>query len=254
MRLALCASGGSYSSNAARVVQEVEVLGTQTLEQLLPMFYCSRDHTPLHAPAAVPHSQTNSEVNDGRSEPWFLIQGNIFAAPSALHGATLDRVRKWLEEPVPVSMTEHKHRSRVKPRKVLFGAKDDGPCHIHPMNAVRFDQLSMKVGVRCLYVHRGNCEHYVYLCDVRTAHTLLDGDAAQYPRVVFQAREDRRKCSVCDLCTAAYVCIDDKLADRNPLYTCEHCYHMLHYDANGSLLYNDFQVLPYIHADLEAFE
>ena len=26
-----------------------------------------------------------------------------------------------------------------------------------------------------------------------------------------------------------------------------HCYHMLHYSAEGHLLYDDFQVFPYIH-------
>lgn len=43
------------------------------------------------------------------------------------------------------------------------------------------------------------------------------------------------------------VTYDDEHAEGNPSFQCEECYKALHYDAQGSLIYNTFKVFNYVH-------
>lgn len=75
-----------------------------------------------------------------------------------------------------------------------------------------------------------------------------DGDvqnAVAYPLRPFQGKTRRRKCRVCELYPAVYVTYGDKLASENPFFWCEECYRPMHYRADGTLLYDDFQVYEY---------
>lgn len=75
-----------------------------------------------------------------------------------------------------------------------------------------------------------------------------DGDvqnAVAYPLRPFQGKTRRRKCRVCEMYPAVYVTYGDKLASDNPFFWCEECYRPMHYRADGTLLYDDFQVYEY---------
>jgi hypothetical protein len=42
-----------------------------------------------------------------------------------------------------------------------------------------------------------------------------------------------------------YVTYGDRLSAENPAFFCERCYDILHYDAQGRLLYDDYTVFEY---------
>jgi len=49
------------------------------------------------------------------------------------------------------------------------------------------------------------------------------------------------------LCDASYVTVSDRLAPDSPCYFCDQCYRPFHYTFEGKLLYDDFEVYPYVH-------
>jgi hypothetical protein len=118
---------------------------------------------------------------------------------------------------------------------------------ILPMSAVQLKSLRFRAGVRYLYAHMNQCcEHYMYFSDIRVFHPIVDTPHT-YPRLTYMAKFDRRKCEVCFLWSAQYITYGDRLALNNPTHFCQHCYHMLHYRTDGTLLYDDFNVFPYLH-------
>lgn len=126
-----------------------------------------------------------------------------------------------------------------------------------PMQTAFLSSLQFRVGVRYLFCHLNACEHFLYFSDVylrSTAHPYSLTAAAtttdmstQYPKLLFRGHTWRRKCNVCNLISAKCVVFDDRLTVDNPTFFCEHCYHSLHYDQEGVLLYDDFKVFPYLH-------
>lgn len=123
----------------------------------------------------------------------------------------------------------------------------DPEIEIMPMTSVQLKNLRFRAGVRYAYAHMNQrCEHFMYISDVRVFHPVVD-TAHTYPRLMYMAKFDRRKCEICFLWSAQYITYGDRLALNNPTHFCQHCYHMLHYRTDGSLLYDDFNVFPYLH-------
>ncbi|KAL7245460.1 hypothetical protein ACSBR2_000734 [Camellia fascicularis] len=70
---------------------------------------------------------------------------------------------------------------------------------------------------------------------MRLIHSKDVQNRMVYPIITFQLKERFKKCSVCKICRAEKMTVDDKWAAENPCYFCKNCYYMLHY-ANGLLL------------------
>jgi snRNA-activating protein complex subunit 3 len=94
---------------------------------------------------------------------------------------------------------------------------------------------------------QGDCKHTIVISDMRLVHPEDERNQASYPIVVFQLKFRVKKCDVCNICRAANVTVDDKLAPENPCYFCRDCYFLLHYGKDESLLYSDFSVYDYQH-------
>lgn len=110
----------------------------------------------------------------------------------------------------------------------------------------RFEDLTIRLGAYYLYRHQGDCDHVLMFTDMRMLHDNDERSLAAYPLLTFKIKSRRKKCGVCDLHLAAYVTYNDKLAAHSPFYFCRLCYKPLHYDKDGTLLYDDFQVYPYV--------
>lgn len=74
-------------------------------------------------------------------------------------------------------------------------------------------------------------------------------------RCIVRQRENvaHRCVSVCEVVRAhcsphSFITFGDKLADSHPAYFCMHCYHPLHYASDGTVLDDDFHVMPYFHS------
>jgi hypothetical protein len=105
--------------------------------------------------------------------------------------------------------------------------------------------LSIRLNSFYYYVHHGDCTHVLVFKEIRMlgSHDCLNRKA--YPLLIYQPRIKIRKCGVCDIYAAKHVTYGDKLAPENPFFFCDACYHQLHYDNDGNLIYDDFQVFPY---------
>ncbi|KAI3456620.1 hypothetical protein Pfo_013283 [Paulownia fortunei] len=112
------------------------------------------------------------------------------------------------------------------------------------MLTTRFCDIRFRLGAGYLYRHQGNCKHAIVIRNLRLIHPEDMQNRAAYPLATFQLKFRYRKCSVCKICKAQKIAVDDKWASSNPSYFCDVCYYMLHY-VNGSLLYNDFSAHDY---------
>ena len=84
---------------------------------------------------------------------------------------------------------------------------------------------------------------------MRLPHKGDQFDAREYPMMTFQKHYRKRRCSVCDSRPARFCAIMDPLADDYKIVYCEFCHYQLHYDAEGQLVYDDFEIFPYMHED-----
>ncbi|GAB2210045.1 hypothetical protein Droror1_Dr00015298 [Drosera rotundifolia] len=114
------------------------------------------------------------------------------------------------------------------------------------MHKVRFGDVKFRVGAGYLYCHQGDCKHTIVIRDMRLIHPEDVQNRAAYPLVSYQQKFMMTKCSVCKLYKATKVTLDDKWAGENPCYFCDNCYFLLHYDEDGSLLYDRFSVYEYL--------
>eukprot|EP00300_Choanocystis_sp_HF-7_P016796 c19535_g1_i5.p1 GENE.c19535_g1_i5~~c19535_g1_i5.p1 ORF type:complete len:223 (+),score=53.70 c19535_g1_i5:384-1052(+) len=119
--------------------------------------------------------------------------------------------------------------------------------HTCAMQDTVFLDLELVLGRPYIYCHQGNHEHIITFNEVRFANSSDEVRLSKYPMHVFQAKLRSQKCRVCDIHAAKFVCYDDKLTTESPFLFCETCYHSLHYDEFGDLLYDDFKVFPYYH-------
>lgn len=166
-------------------------------------------------------------------DAWLFMEGTFYATPPASNSA-VDAVQTWLEGCEANS-------------KALLGLSSFHEWTVRSIQQATFREIRPRLGVRYVYVHRGSCQHMLYLTDVRRMHQVLDVmHQSAYPRVVYQSKSRVRKCDVCAVWTARFTVADDKLCETTPCFQCEHCYHMLHYSAGGELLYKDFRVYPYV--------
>lgn len=86
-----------------------------------------------------------------------------------------------------------------------------------------------------------------HVCCCRLPSSADPHSASAYPVHEFQALVKHRMCSVCAVVPAARIVYGDRHGDENPAVFCVQCYHALHYNKEGQLLYDDFEVFPYFH-------
>ncbi len=97
------------------------------------------------------------------------------------------------------------------------------------------------------YVHQGNCEHMLLVKDIRLLHSSDSQNANAYPKTIFRSKVRRHKCRMCVVYPAKWITFNDKNSGESPCFFCEKCFNDFHYDENGKLIYNDFEVFPYMY-------
>ncbi|EFC50354.1 predicted protein [Naegleria gruberi] len=114
------------------------------------------------------------------------------------------------------------------------------------MEDVSFYDLSIRLNEPYIYCHHGNCMHYIVFTEMRIFNEKKDvNNLYAYPVRCFQAKPKRRKCGVCEIYQAKWVTFRDKFTSDDPSFFCDSCYRQFHYDHDGTLLYNDFNVFKY---------
>ncbi|XP_068655154.1 snRNA-activating protein complex subunit [Aristolochia californica] len=224
-------------------IQELFVLGKQTLTQLKDNISCVTDELMHKAEQYDPSG-------------YFLIEDvfyNDLRHPSAIDYS--EPIFTWLrnckEEALEKWESAITSNSLQKKQKSMFGT--GFASHLPSFKAVdmykaRFCDLHFKLGCGYLYCHQGDCKHIIVIRDMRLIHADDVQNRAAYPIRIFQPRLRHQKCSICKIYFATKVTADDKWAQENPSYFCDDCYFLLHYGKDGSLIYNEFNVYDYQNA------
>lgn len=216
----------SCSKSSNKLQAELSLLGSQTLMDLQNALYCVNGvcgGIMGGAKRGDCHQDHTYADSDGDSDGYFFIEGQFYA--SRVTDCVL-RAIEWT-------------------RCHIGGGNPNYGVVISPIANVMLKDISLRLGVRYCYSHLGGgCEHFIYVSDVRG---YFSSQVNILPRANIHLKRYTRKCSVCEIWSAKYLTYGDKLTDTNPSFFCQHCYFMLHYDSNGKLLYQDFQVFPYLH-------
>lgn len=228
-----------HNKHSWKKTQEFLVLGSQTLTELRDKIRCLTDMVMQKADAYDPSG-------------YFLIEEifcNDTRDPSAID----------YSEPIFDWLKNSKEEALAKWNSILAGVGkgrkvplDSKPMSKLPnfrsvdMQRTRFFDLGFRLGSGYMYCHQGDCKHVIVIRDMRLIHPDDVQNRAAYPLLVYQSKMVLKKCSVCRIYKATKVTLDDKLAGENPCYFCDNCYYLLHYSAEGSLLYNSFEVYDYL--------
>ncbi|CAH0477652.1 unnamed protein product [Peronospora belbahrii] len=138
---------------------------------------------------------------------------------------------------------------QAKPeRQTKFGTFLDGDSVPSSLHSSTFADLELHVDVPGVYIHQGECEHLLRLRDARLPHELDSPkkDGIFPLRLPNALNRTLRNCLICQHYSARFVCYGDRLAVVDPMFFCNRCYRAAHYDANGTLLYNDFLSFPFV--------
>ncbi|OQR94793.1 snRNA-activating protein complex subunit 3 [Achlya hypogyna] len=116
------------------------------------------------------------------------------------------------------------------------------------MATTRLGDLDLRFDVPYLFLHLGSCEHVLYFRNMRLLHDGDETDIGEYPIRLHTSGRVHQKCLICHNHAAKHVTFDDPLALEDPMFYCESCYFMAHYNPNGQLIDANFRVFPY-HPD-----
>ncbi|MCL7029941.1 hypothetical protein MKW94_008233 [Papaver nudicaule] len=95
--------------------------------------------------------------------------------------------------------------------------------------------------------------HKICFCDlscrlgVRLIHPEDEQNRADYTVFMFQTKDRFEKCYFCKIYSVTKVTVEDKWAQENPCYFCDNFYYLVHYNEDGSLLYDDYTIYDYHH-------
>eukprot|EP00736_Rhodelphis_marinus_P011414 Rmarinus@m.7003 len=242
--------------------QEFHFLGSQPLTALRDAVYCLVDQ--------LPSASANSTA-------FFYIGGSFFYDERFGDDSTCHHIQAYLrhrmasDKPLPNHLcpTDTPGETDSVPEPPVFpplphphtsdaGSDDDelgcapfgGDCPfpVIPMGSCKFQDLQVRLGHPYLYYHQGGCEHLIVFQSIRAAGRHDVVCKSHYPVVVdHYTSYFRRKCIVCDVFLAQYVCRNDPLSPCDPAFFCEKCYLELHYSSDGTLLTTGFEVYPYYH-------
>jgi snRNA-activating protein complex subunit 3 len=253
--------------SSERRVLELALLPSNTLLDLRRAIECPQDDQAFILPAS---SSSNNVGNESMRDSYFFIEGTFFV--DVVNGggaeeaaASLGGLPAWLSQRAKQTAEAAAKKKNSKgvtkknedhPVALMMGV-DMSPtgrgynCPVKAMADARLGELQLRLGVRYLMCHGlGRCQHWVYFSDAHMFHPNVDAPLRQsYPYQLYKVRTYRRKCDICTAVIATQVTYNDRLAlpkfTGGPSFFCDQCYHMLHYDENNRLLYDDFAVFPY---------
>jgi len=181
--------------------------------------------------------QYSSDTDDNVDDTGFFFIENVFY----VHGdyeKFVNPIISWLNEEcsgVPF------------PRKEFLGIAGDTPS-IKPMSSTYLSSIDFCLAVRYVHFCHQTIESIFLFSDIRTnlqnkpkAPKLIDSFTRTYANTV---------CQGCNHSTASVVCCNDEFTLGESTFMCSHCYWKLHYDEDGNLRYDNFDVYSILDLEL----
>ncbi|PVU89079.1 hypothetical protein BB559_005249 [Furculomyces boomerangus] len=222
-----------WPKNPKTKMAEFKVLGKQKLTELRDAFYCINDFMPNESNS---NEQIKNEPNKKLSPSFFYFEKTFYN--DKRHPNAIDYSKKIIE-----FLENHKDTTEEESQ----GKEKEYTSKI--MDEIRFEDLSIRIGEAYLFCHSGNCEHLVYISEIKYKKIYKDttssGDIEEdYPVQTFRGRQMRHKCRMCLLYPACYVTTNDFHSGETPCYFCHECYQTFHYNSENKLIL-DHNVYPY---------
>ncbi|KAL4449459.1 hypothetical protein ABPG77_007103 [Micractinium sp. CCAP 211/92] len=229
------------------ISQEWLVLGSQKLTELQDSLFCVADDNI----AAVEKEENAHLARNGQP----LLQLRKPSAYFYIEGTFYNDLRHPQAEDysAPIRQYNRKEGIPAPPHPVPGSTRTDVTTTEFTtarMQDASFESLWLRLGSGAgyLYCHQGGCEHLLTFQDVRIFDPSCDPPLRQhYPfRLTAPQHTIIRDCEVCGTRAAKRVTYDDRAAPHTPFFWCEDCFRLMHYDEQGSALYTDFRVFPYV--------
>lgn len=220
---------------------------------------------------------TNNNNDDDDNDSGLFFIENIFY----VHGNNHERyytnpIISWLNE----ELCYGNNTDKIKfPRKEYLGISyntDDAPT-IKPMSTAYLYNIDFRLAVRYAHFCYKTIESIFLFSDIRTTTnglkqqqkklqecnssttntaksiTSTNRSSSIYPRIIdtFTRAYANTICQGCNHCVATVICdYKDEFTAGESTFLCTNCYYELHYDNNGNLRYNNYNVYSILDLEL----
>lgn len=232
--------------DSARVSEEWLVLGSQFLTELKDKIFCLNEKN-IHSLEEAENETRQSDAPRlvlSKPSSYFYIEGTFFVDKRNANAIDYSEV-------IRLYLGNHKKKAPLHPpcSSGLSEAPQTSEYEVCSMEDTKFQDLWIRLGAHALYCHQGGCEHILVFNNVRLFDSGSDPqDRAAYPAHLPTSKPlipHRRSCEACKVRIAKKVTYNDNHTPHSPFFWCEECFRLLHYDANGQLIYKGFLVFPY---------
>lgn len=119
-----------------------------------------------------------------------------------------------------------------------------GPFHSKDMSSAQMLDLPFQMGYPYLYVHQGDCEHWIVFKDMRL---LANRNIRhmEYPKLIPVARRNQVRCEMCRTNVACWTVRENMRLPVDPSFFCEQCYRNFNFDSQNRKI-GSFQSQSYI--------
>lgn len=181
----------SKKSSAISVDMEIEVLSSQTLMDLRLSICCASD------------LDTNISPPECRKSAYFFIGDTFYNDMRPGCTDYSKTIIRW---------------SRTPGRGI-------GPFDSKDMASARMSELPFQLGYPYLYVHQGDCEHWIVFKDRRLAT-----GSGPYPNMTPVGRRVQVKCDICHTNIARCANRDNMRMPADPSFFCDDCNRSFNFD------------------------
>jgi snRNA-activating protein complex subunit 3 len=187
-----------YSSSSSEKLQEILVLGSQSLAELRDKFNCD-----FECRLRAIHPELSSHAS------FIFIEDVFYNDTRATSRTYSSNVIAWAKRSrdlqMPVSVNPGKFR------------EDE-------MERTKFESLTVRLNVPYVFAHLGDCEHLLTFDDVRlySAHSDFQS-RAEFPFVKLDRKPRPRNCQICCITRASKILLNEPVAPENPCFVCDVC-------------------------------
>ncbi|XP_015928419.1 snRNA-activating protein complex subunit 3 [Parasteatoda tepidariorum] len=206
------------------VDQEFLILGSQYLTELRDRIQCVSDKAIPGDYSENPFQNIEITCKDLHKSGFFYIDGifyNDMRHPDCRDYS--DIIMKWSES----------------------AQRGIGPFQKRLMEKTKFIDLNLQLGYPYVYVHQGNCEHFIVFSDLMLFGSHHNNNRNEYPLYTVPKPKKCVVCMVCHIHIAAWIVFNNQRVPETPFYFCKSCFFSFNYDEDGKKI-GEFEAYHHI--------